>query len=72
MRTFSNQSFIATNVMIRFQDGSVSICVPHGATLADISENLENIGRWHKGRPISIDVRFKSPDESGNGAPPFP
>jgi hypothetical protein len=72
MRNISNQRFIATNVLIRFKDGSESFCVPRGVTLADISENLDRIGRWHEGRPISIDVRFKAPKESSSGAPPFP
>jgi hypothetical protein len=72
MRDVSNQRFIATNVLIRFEDGSESFCVPCGSTLADISEKLDRIGQRHEGRTISIDVRFKAPEESSSGAPPYP
>jgi hypothetical protein len=68
-----NERFIATHVLIRFDDGSVFFCVPPGATVAAISENLQRIGDWHKGQPISIDVRFKAQKNSGcDGASPFP
>ena len=66
MRNISKERFIATNVLLAFEDGSVSFCIPVGATLADISENMEKVGKWH-GKLLSVDVRFKAPDESGVG-----
>jgi hypothetical protein len=66
MRNISTERFIATNVMIRFKDGSESFCVPRGSTLADISDNLDRIAQRHDGRPISIDIRFRAPDECGD------
>ncbi len=61
MRNISKERFVATNVRMAFEDGSVSFCIPEGATLADISENLDKVGRWHD-KLVSIDVRFKAPD----------
>jgi hypothetical protein len=49
MRNISTERFIATNVMIRFEDGSESFCVQRGSTLADISENLDRIAQRHDG-----------------------
>ena len=65
MRNFSKERFVATNVRMAFEDGSVSFCIPEGATLADISENLDKVGRWHD-KLVSIDERFKAPDGSGH------
>jgi hypothetical protein len=59
MRNISER-FVATNVMIRFEDGSESFHVPPGSTVADISEYLDKISRRHGGRPLSIDIRFKA------------
>jgi hypothetical protein len=70
MRHISKERFIATNVQIEFEDGPVSFNISRGATLADISENLDKIGKWHRGQPLSIDVRFKAPGESGSGRIP--
>jgi hypothetical protein len=67
MRHISKERFIATNVQIEFEDGPVSFNISRGATLADISENLDKIGKWHRGQPLSIDVRFKAPEESSQG-----
>jgi hypothetical protein len=61
MRNISQERFIPTNVLIEFED--VSFRVPRGATFADISENLDRIGMWHQGQPISIDMRFKALEE---------
>jgi hypothetical protein len=60
MRNISNDRFIATNVMIRFEDGSESFHVPPGSAVAYISENLDRISKRHEGRPLSIDIRFKA------------
>jgi hypothetical protein len=60
MRNISSDRFVATNVMIRFEDGSESFYVPPGSTVADISENLDRISKRHGGRPLSIDIRFKA------------
>ncbi len=60
MRNISKERFVATNVLMAFEDGSVSFCIPAGTTLADISENLEKVGKWHRGKPLSIDVCFKA------------
>ena len=60
MRNISSDRFIATNVMIRFEDGSESFYVPPGSTVADISENLDKISKRRGGRPLSIDIRFKA------------
>jgi hypothetical protein len=65
MRNISQEQFIPINVLVEFEDGSVSFRVPRGATFADISENLDRIGMWHQGQPISIDMRFKAPEENG-------
>jgi hypothetical protein len=47
MRNISKERFVATNVLMKFEDGSVSFCIPEGATLADISENLDKVGKRH-------------------------
>ena len=65
MRNISRERFVATDVRMAFEDGSVSFCIPEGATLADISENLDKVGKWH-GKLVSIDVRFKTPDGIGH------
>ncbi len=61
MRNTSKERFIATSVLIAFEDGPVSFRIPHGATLADVLENLDKIGKAHKGQPLSIEVRFRTP-----------
>jgi hypothetical protein len=63
MRNISMARFIANTVLIKFSDGPVFFRVPRGATLADISENLDSIGKWHKGPPISVDVSFKASEQ---------
>jgi hypothetical protein len=65
MRNISRERFIATDVLMKFEDGSVCFCIPQGATLADISEDLDKIGKWHTGKLLSIAVRFKAPGENG-------
>jgi hypothetical protein len=60
MSNISKERFIATNVLIAFEDGEVSFDTPRGATLADISEALDRIAKWHGGRPLSINVRLKA------------
>jgi hypothetical protein len=67
MRSISNERFIPTNVLIEFEDGSVSLRIPREATLADISENLDKIARWHRGEPLSIDVCFKAANDRNSG-----
>ncbi len=66
MQHSSNQRLIATDVLIEFEDGAVSFGIPSGATLGDISESLDEIGRWHRGRPLAIGVRFGVRQESGS------
>ena len=66
MRTISKERFSAANVLIEFQDGPVSFRVRHEATIAEISEIVDGIATWHGGAPMSIDVRFKSPND-GDG-----
>ena len=39
MRNILKDSFVATNVLMKFEDGSESFCIPEGGTLADVSEN---------------------------------
>jgi hypothetical protein len=65
MRNISSERFIATSVMVAFEDGCVSFRIPRGATLADVSENLDKIGKQRKGQPLSIAVRFRTPKGSG-------
>ena len=65
MRHTSKERLIATSVLIAFEDGSVSLRIARGATLADVSENLDRIGEEHKGQPLSIEVRFRSPKDRG-------
>ena len=67
MRNTSKERFIATSVLIAFDDGSVSLRIAPGATLADVSENLDKIGKEYKGQPLSIDVRFRTPKNPGRG-----
>ncbi|MGO9172066.1 MAG: hypothetical protein ACLP7P_08890 [Rhodomicrobium sp.] len=70
MHHISKERLVATDVLIEFEDGPVSFAIPRGATLADISENLNELGKWHKGQPLSIDVRFRAPQESGSSRVP--
>ena len=65
MRTISEERFIATKALIQFEDGPLSLCIPRGATLGDVSEKLHNICKWHRGGALSVDVRFGA--ENGNG-----
>ncbi len=65
MRTISEERFIATKALIQFEDGPLSVCIPRGATLGDVSEKLHNICKWHRGGALSVDVRFGA--ENGNG-----
>ncbi len=65
MRNISNEHLIATKVLIKFEDGPVSFTIPLGATLADVSEKFAKIGRWHKGCPPFVDVRFDTTGDSG-------
>ena len=67
MRNTSKERFIATSVLVAFEDGSVSLRIARGATLADVSENLDKIGKEHKGQPLSIDVRFRTPKGNDRG-----
>ena len=66
MRNISKERFTATNVLMKFEDGSVSFCMPQGATLTDISENLDKVGKWH-GKLLSVDVHFKAQNDSDFG-----
>ncbi len=59
MRNLSSDQFIPTDVLIRFEDGSELVTVPHGATLAYISETLNRLSLWHCGEALSIDVHFQ-------------
>ena len=70
MRNTSKERLIATSVLIAFEDGSVSLRIPRGATFADVSENLDKVGKEHKGQPLSIDVRFRAPQDPGRAAAP--
>jgi hypothetical protein len=67
MRNTLKERLIATSVLIAFEDGSVSLRIAPGATLADVSENLDTIGKEHKGQPLSIEVRFTTPKDPGHG-----
>ncbi len=66
MRNTSKERFIATSVLIAFDDGSVSLRIAPGATLADLSENLDKIGKEHKGQLLSVEVRFRTPKDPGS------
>ena len=65
MRNLSNDRLIATNVLIRFADGSELVTMPHSATLAYISETLNRLSLWHCGKALSVDIHFQVPDQSG-------
>jgi len=67
MRNLSGDRFIPTDVLIRFEDGSELVTVPHGATLAYISETLSRLSLWHCGKALSIDVHFQA-----SGRRPWP
>jgi hypothetical protein len=60
MRNIPKERFIATTVVIEFEDGPVSFGIQRGTTLAEISEDLDKAGKWHKGHPLSINVHFKA------------
>jgi hypothetical protein len=68
MRTISNERFVATKVLIQFEDGPLSLSIPSGATLGDVSEKLHNICKWHRGGALSIDVRFGAANGSGHSS----
>ena len=68
MRTISEQRFIATKVLIQFEDGPLSLCIPRGATLGDLSEKLHDICKWHRGGALAIDVRFGAANGNGSAA----
>ena len=68
MRTISEERFIATKALIQFEDGPLSLCIPRGATLWDLSEKLYNICKWHGGGALSIDVRFSAANGSVRAA----
>ena len=72
MRNTSRDRFIATSVIVAFEDGSMYFRIPRGATLADVSENLDTIGKEHKGQPLSIEVRFRTPKGSSRGRAAHP
>ena len=66
MRNISKERLVSTNVLMKFADGSVSFRIPEGATLNDISENVDKVGKWH-GKLLSVDVCFKAPNDRGFG-----
>lgn len=72
MRKISRWSFIATKVRIEFEDGPVFFVIPRGATLAQVSENLDNIGKCHGGPPLAIEVLFKAHKERAKSPLPPP
>ena len=65
MRNISNERFVASKVLIEFEDGQMSFRIPRGATLADVSEKLAKIVRWQIGQPLFIDVRFTAANGKG-------
>ncbi len=67
MRNISNERFVAANVMIEFEDGPVSFRISSGAPLELVSEKVGKIGRWHRGGPLSIEVRFGTVDGISGG-----
>ena len=67
MRTISKERLIVINVLIAFEDGTASFRTPGGATLAGISENLDEIAKWHRGRPLYIDVRLAGANDRSRG-----
>jgi hypothetical protein len=60
MGKISRWSFMATEVGVEFEDGPVFFPIPRGATLAQVSENLDKIGKCHEGQPLAIEVLFKA------------
>ncbi len=58
MQTITKERFVAAKVLINFEDGPVSFNILRGATLADVSEKFSQIVGWHRGRALSVDVRF--------------
>ena len=68
MRTISEEHFIATKALIQFEDGPLSLCIPRGATLGEVSEKLHDICKWHRGGALSINVRFGA--ANGAATPP--
>jgi hypothetical protein len=49
--------------MIEFEDDAVFFPIPRRATLAQVSENLDKIGRSRGCQPLAIEVLFKARNE---------
>lgn len=64
LRNISSERFVAAKVLLKFEDGPVSFRILRGATLADVSEKVHNICKWHRGGAFSIDVQFTAADGS--------
>jgi hypothetical protein len=45
MRNISKESFVLTNVLMKFEDGSISFCLPGGSTFADSPKNADKVGK---------------------------
>ena len=52
MRKISGRAFVATNILIEFEDGPVFFAISREATLAQVSENLDMISKCHGGQPL--------------------
>ena len=61
MRNRSMELPTTTNMVIEFEDCTVSMRIPPGATLSDVSERVEQLGKWHGGRPLSIEMHLHTP-----------
>jgi len=69
MRNISDESFVATKVLIEFDDGPMSFRIHRGATLGDVSAKLQSICKWHRGGARSIGVRFGALDKTVRAFP---
>ncbi len=69
MRNISKESFVATNVVMAFEDGSVSFCIPQGATFADISDNLDKLASGMASSCRSM-CALTRPTRAGSAVPP--
>jgi hypothetical protein len=65
MRNGSIDIRTATKMLVEFADEAIFLRIPPGATLADISERVAQLGKWHRGSPLSVSVRFNSTRKIG-------
>jgi hypothetical protein len=69
MRKILKEPFTA-KMLVEFEDVSVSLGISRWATFADVSQQVEQLGEWYGGSPISVAVRLNAPIDRGHGTLP--